>query len=123
MDRPSPRDLGAYGERLACRYLLEHGYAIVTRNWRCVRGEIDIIATASGALVVCEVKTRSSELFGTPLEAVTVPKRRRLRRLAGLWLDSLDPGERPDGALRLDIISILKPPAATARIEHLMGVS
>ena len=123
MDRPSPKELGAYGERLACRYLVDRGYVINTRNWRCVRGEIDIVATRPGTLAVCEVKTRSSELFGAPFEAVTPRKLGRLRLLAGLWLDSLPPADRPAGVLRVDVISVLKAPAAAARIEHLVGVS
>lgn len=123
MDRPSPKDLGAYGERLACRYLADRGYAIIARNWRCVRGEIDIVATRPGALIVCEVKTRSSELFGAPFEAVTRRKLGRLRLLGGLWITSLPLGDRPDGVLRVDVISILKASAGPARIEHLVGVS
>ncbi|MEO7131956.1 MAG: YraN family protein [Dermatophilaceae bacterium] len=123
MDRPAPHDLGTYGERLAARYLTESGYTIVARNWRCARGELDIIATEPGALVFCEVKTRSSELFGAPFEAVTRRKLGRLRRLCGLWLDSLGDGQRPPGDQRLDVISILKSPGGSARIEHLVGVS
>jgi len=60
--RSSPlatRALGAYGERLAVRYLLEQSVEILDRNWRCVRGELDIVAREGPALVVCEVKTRS----------------------------------------------------------------
>lgn len=123
MDTPTARDLGSYGERLACRYLAEAGYTIVIRNWRCARGELDVVATTPGSLVFCEVKTRSSELFGAPFEAVTWRKLGRLRRLAGMWLDSLADGERPPGDQRLDVISILKPPTGRVRIEHLMGVS
>ena len=72
MDTPSdPRALGDYGERLACRYLAGRGFTILDRNWRCARGELDIVARDGDALVVCEVKTRSDEGFGAPFEAVT----------------------------------------------------
>ena len=123
MDRPSRTELGAYGERLACRYLVEHGYTILDRNWRCVRGEIDIIAKGPGALVVCEVKTRTSELFGAPFEAVTRRKLGRLRLLAGLWLEGQPRGQHRRSQLRLDVISILKPPGCPPRLEHRIGVS
>ena len=65
------RALGDYGERLACRYLLGQGLTILDRNWRCARGEIDIVALDGRCVVVCEVKTRTSEAFGAPFEAVT----------------------------------------------------
>src|SRR4051794_32260717 len=73
----STRALGAYGERLACRYLLAQGLSILDRNWRCVRGEIDVVAVDGRELVVCEVKTRTTEAFGAPFESVTRSKQRR----------------------------------------------
>jgi putative endonuclease len=117
----STRALGDYGERLACRYLLTQGVTILERNWRCVRGEIDVIAVDRRELVVCEVKTRSTEAFGAPFEAVTWRKQRRLRHLAGLWRD--DHADTVRGlALRIDVISILRPPAGRASLQHLRGV-
>ena len=118
----STRTLGDYGERLAGRYLRDVGLTILDRNWRCVRGELDIIAlepAAPGELVVCEVKTRSGDGFGAPYEAVTWRKQRRLRQLAGLWRDA-HPGT--GGPLRIDVISIVRPPGRSARLEHLRGV-
>ena len=117
----STRALGDYGERLACRYLADLGLPILDRNWRCVRGEIDVVARDGTDLVVCEVKTRTTELFGAPFEAVTWSKQRRLRRLAGLWRD--DHTEAARGlALRIDVISILRPRSGRATLEHLRGV-
>lgn len=114
------RALGDYGERLACRYLLSQGLTILDRNWRCVRGELDIVAREAHHLVVCEVKTRSGEGFGAPFEAVTWRKQRRLRQLAGLWRD--DHPEQASGPLRIDVISILRLPSRPARLEHFKGV-
>ena len=116
----SARALGEYGERLASRYLLAQGCTILDRNWRCARGEIDIVAMDGGSLVVCEVKTRTTEAFGAPFEAVTWTKRRRLRRLAGLWRDD-HPGLAPGAPLRIDVISILRPRDGRAQLEHLRG--
>ena len=116
----SPRALGDYGERLAARHLLGQGLAILDRNWRCVRGELDIVAREAHELVVCEVKTRSGEGYGAPFEAVTWRKQRRLRQLGGLWRD--DHPEQASGPLRIDVISILCLPGRPARLEHLRGV-
>src|SRR5674476_387176 len=78
--------VGAYGERLAARYLTESGMHILDRNWRCDQGEIDIVAMDDTALVIVEVKTRRTLAFGPPVEAVTAVKAARLRRLACCWL-------------------------------------
>ena len=125
MDIAATRALGRYGEQLACRYLSDTGFHILDRNWRCARGEIDIVARDAADLVVCEVKTRSGAQFGAPFEAVTREKLRRLRRLAMLWLDALPPVERSGLSflmIRIDIVSIVKPGTDTARITHLRGV-
>lgn len=121
MDIPARRALGAYGEALACRYLTGCGFTILDRNWRCARGELDIVASDPAALVVCEVKTRTTERFGAPFEAVTRQKLRRLRTLAGLWLQAHPDGARHP-AVRIDVVSILRPASGPARICHLRGV-
>jgi putative endonuclease len=123
MDRRANRQLGEYGERLACRYLTDIGFTILERNWRCARGEVDIIAIDGSCLVICEVKCRSSEAFGAPFEAVTQTKARRLRRLAGLWMAEGPDGRRPGDDVRIDVVSILRPDDRPARIEHLRGVA
>ncbi len=122
MDRRTTRQLGEYGERLACRYLTEIGFTILERNWRCARGEIDIVAVDGACLVFCEVKTRSSEVFGAPFEAVTRTKVRRLRRLAGLWLEQ-SPASRRQPDLRIDVISIVRSEGRPSRLEHLRGAA
>jgi putative endonuclease len=125
MDIAATRALGRYGEQLACRYLSDTGLTILDRNWRCARGEIDIVARDAAALVVCEVKTRSGAQFGAPFEAVTRKKLQRLRRLAMLWLDALPADERGGlsvRTIRIDVVSIVKAGADAARITHLRGV-
>jgi putative endonuclease len=78
--------LGGFGEARAAARYEANGYAVLERNWRCPAGEIDLICARGGTLVVCEVKTRSGSARGHPLEAVTPPKQRRLRRLAAAYL-------------------------------------
>jgi len=80
------RALGATGERLAAEWYERSGYELLDRNWRCRDGEIDLVCRRGTTVVVCEVKTRASVSFGTPVEAVTATKQRRIRRLAAQWL-------------------------------------
>jgi putative endonuclease len=119
-DQTDPRRaLGEYGERLAARYLTDHGLVVIDRNWRCARGEIDLVARDGDCLVFCEVKTRRSERFGTPVEAVDWRKTARLRRLAAAWLLAHD--EHP-GRIRIDVVGIVRPVRGPARVRHLQGV-
>src|ERR1700761_2233127 len=80
--------LGQHGEQLAAQHLEENGFRVLDRNYRCAEGELDIVAAEHRTLVAVEVKTRSGLRYGTPLEAVTPQKRRRLRRLAVHWVVS-----------------------------------
>lgn len=78
--------LGRYGEDLVERWYAERGYRVLERNWRCSAGELDLVVTDGRQLVVCEVKTRSSNRFGTGFEAITAAKQRQVRRLAAQYL-------------------------------------
>ncbi len=71
---------GKWAEDLVSRWYEQHGYVIVARNWRCKRGELDVVACKNGVLVVCEVKARANNAFGTPAEAVTPAKQLKVRR-------------------------------------------
>ena len=75
-------DFGKTGEDLACRELERRGYAIVARHYRRRCGELDIVARDGRTLVFVEVKTRHGCAFGSPVEAVTAIKRRRITALA-----------------------------------------
>lgn len=110
---------GAYGERLAARQLIEAGLVLLDRNWRSASGEIDIIARDGDTLVLCEVKTRRTPLFGAPVEAVTRRKAARLRRLAAEWL--AETGVRPR-EVRFDVVEVFSPPRGGPRVVHLRGV-
>ena len=71
---------GKWAEDLVSRWYEQHCYVIVARNWRCKRGELDVVACKNGVLVVCEVKARANNAFGTPAEAVTPAKQLKVRR-------------------------------------------
>lgn len=113
--------VGEYGEALASRYLTDQDFVVLERNWRCARGEIDIVAVDGDCLVICEVKTRRSLSYGQPFEAVGWHKARRLRSLAHLWSDAHPERPRTRG-IRIDVVSILCVPGQPPRIEHLRGV-
>jgi putative endonuclease len=112
--------LGRYGEDIAVGHLVDVGYEIVARNWRCREGEIDVLARDGATLVVCEVKTRTGVGFGSPLEAVTPVKLRRLRGLAVRWLaEHKLPWVR---GVRVDVLGVLYPPGGTPTIDHIRNV-
>jgi putative endonuclease len=82
----SKRELGAEGEAMAVAHLERNGYAIIERNVRLRRGELDIVARQGGDLVFIEVKSRSGMGYGTPAEAVTPAKSRALAHAAREYL-------------------------------------
>jgi putative endonuclease len=111
--------LGRHGEQLAAEYLERSGMRILDRNWRCAEGELDIVAAQRQVLVVCEVKTRSSDRFGTPLEAITRQKQRRLRRLAICWV--VAHGVLFD-EIRIDAVGVLRASSGEFTVTHVAGV-
>ena len=97
-------NLGRAGEDRAAAHYRSLGYEILARNWRAGRsGEIDLVLVRHGVVVICEVKTRSSDRFGTPAEAVDWRKQRRLR---GLALQFLEAHSVRAGCIRFDVASV-----------------
>lgn len=111
--------VGRFGEDIAERYVREQGWEVLARNWRCAHGEIDLVAVDGDELAVVEVKTRRSQTFGSPQEAVTAAKLARLRRLAATWLAAQ---ERRFTGVRIDVIAVTIPSAGAAKLEHLRSV-
>jgi len=108
-------ELGRRGEDLAVEYLQRHGLVVLSRNWRCREGEIDIVAVQDERLVVCEVKTRSCARFGEPAEAVTPRKVLRVRRATQSWLTV---HRVPWCEIRFDVLSVLMEPGRPATLQH-----
>jgi putative endonuclease len=106
--RAKPEHLvrGELGETLAATHLRKQGYKILVRRYRpkSRRGDIDIVAREKEVLVFVEVKTRSSEEFGRPVEAVGEQKRRHLRRAA---LDYLRRLGSPRLYFRFDVVEVV----------------
>lgn len=110
---------GGYGEASAARYLVEGGMVVLDRNWRCDLGEVDLVLRDGRVLVFCEVKTRATDAFGSPLEAVTPTKVARLRRLAARWMQTH--GVYAD-EVRLDLVGVRLDVSGDGRFEHVRGV-
>jgi putative endonuclease len=112
--------LGRRGEDLAARYLEQRGLVILSRNWRCRAGELDLVATdAARLVVVCEVKTRSGAAFGLPAEAVDRRKALRIRRVAQFWLAAHR--VRWVG-VRFDVLAVVAVPGRPVEVTHYEGV-
>ena len=115
-------DLGRRGEELAARYLIERGYRVIERNWRCSLGELDLVVECAGDLAVVEVKTRSSVAFGHPFEAITPVKAARLRLLTARWCQEHG---KPYRQVRVDAVAVIAPQGSAddeVAIEHLEGI-
>ncbi len=97
-------NLGKRGEDIAARFLLEKGLALIARNFRDKFGEIDIIAKDRETLVFVEVKTRRSDHFGRPEEAVTPAKQQQIIRVASYYLVQ---HKLLDAPVRFDVIAII----------------
>ncbi len=113
MKSTDPRkQLGRAGEAMAQRILREAGLTIVTCNWRCAEGEIDIVAQERAPdyvrgevcdwLVVVEVRTRRGLAFGTALESITPRKAAKLRQVARRYVQTTG----WDGPWRIDVVGI-----------------
>src|SRR5215470_8612547 len=106
---------GARGEKLACGFLKRSGYKILFRNFRGrTGGEIDVVCRDNDTLVFVEVKTRGSEEFGRPIEAIDRDKRKRISRGGLAWLRMLD---NPDIFFRFDVVEVIIADNAKARLE------
>ena len=99
----SSKETGRAGEDAAVHYLRKNGYKIIERGYRCPFGEVDIIASRKGeGLVFFEVKTRSTDTFGYPEEAVGPKKQRRLIRSSQCYINE----QRLEGAARFDVLAV-----------------
>ncbi len=97
--------VGKIGEELAKEYLINHKYKIIEKNFSCKQGEIDIIAKYKKELVFIEVKTRTNNNYGSPIDAITFFKKRHLLKSIEyyLFLNGLE-----NCFIRIDIIEVYK---------------
>ncbi|WP_339218356.1 YraN family protein [Paenibacillus sp. FSL W7-1332] len=116
--KDSRKQKGAAAEELAAAALIEKGYRVLERNWRCRFGELDIVAETGGTLVVIEVRSRSGTAsFGTPSESVNARKMMQVRNTAQQYVHQKRYYERP---VRFDVISIiLRPDLTPVSMDHI----
>src|SRR5882672_1946443 len=107
-------ELGKEGEEEAVRFLQKKGYAILERNWRHGRGEIDIIASYLEMIIFIEVKTRRNYAFGYPEESVNRHKQNMLLNTAEHYLEEKKIGSE----CRFDILSVYKSKENKFFIRH-----
>lgn len=108
--------LGAWGESVAAHHLEAQGYRIVARNWRCTQGEIDLVAQAGTEWVFVEVKTRRGKEMGSPEEALTPAKQKKLMTLAQIYVAEQD----LDVDWRIDLVAVeLDKGGKLLRCEHI----
>ncbi len=100
---------GLAGEEAAARFLAERGYLLLDRNYRCLGGEIDLVAQKDGVTAFCEVKARRADdpQLSRPAEAVTPAKQRRLIRAAVQYMQEHPSEAQP----RFDVIEVMISPA------------
>ena len=97
------KNFGTMGEDIATSYLESIGYKIIKRNFRCRQGEIDIIAQDKKEYVFIEVKTRSTDLYGIPREAVNTPKKKHIYKSTKYYLYK---NRLENSFIRFDVIEI-----------------
>ena len=98
------QSLGALGERVAARWYVAHGYAVLACRFRSGHRDLDLVVARAGVVAFVEVKARRGEAFGGPLAAVHWRKRRELVRSAQVWLARFG---RAGAAYRFDVFGVL----------------
>lgn len=96
--------LGSFGEKTAAKMLTDKGYKILMKNYKAVGCEIDLIARKDGTLVFIEVKTRSSDNYGTPEEAINHSKAQNITKAALAYMHE---NKISDVPVRCDVVSII----------------
>ncbi|MFF0145485.1 putative endonuclease [Amycolatopsis sulphurea] len=126
-DDPDPgalwrRTFGRWGEDLALRHLQNAGMILLSRNWHCREGELDLVLSERNrgrdCVVFCEVKTRSGDSHGTPGESVTPEKAERVHRAALRWLREHRVGWC---RTRYDVVTVFARAGVQPVVRHLAG--
>jgi putative endonuclease len=126
MERRARKTLGNLGERLAAGKLTEKGYRIISTNWRCEIGELDIVAWHGDCLTFIEVRTRRGVRAGTPEESITPAKRQRLQNLVDAYLIShteLQDGKGQPPPCRVDLAAVeFEPGGKLVRLDLIENI-
>lgn len=113
--------LGQTGEEATAKLLISKGYRILDKNWRIREGELDLVALSpKSEIVFVEVKTRTSNEFGEPLEAISTIKLQRIQRLALAWLAT---HQRLGNPYRIDVSGVLLGRSGELSIDYREDIS
>jgi putative endonuclease len=93
-----------WAERTVAQWYSTHGYSVIAMNWTMRGGELDVVARRGSLIVVCEVKARASNAYGTPLESITPLKQQRVRRAGFAFVRTLN---EPGLSVRFDVATML----------------
>ena len=110
------QNTGLHGEDIAVSFLETQGYSIVARNYRQRFGEIDIVAQDGETLVFVEVKTRRSDRFGSPFEAIDTRKQIKISRMAQ---DYISRNNLEDCSARFDVVAIRLKQDSAPEVQHI----
>ncbi len=113
-EKADKRAVGSYGEQLAKDYLLGIGYQIICSNWRCPRGEIDIVARDGETTVIVEVRTRRDSTTEWAWMSINPRKRTAIEETAYAYMEA----QGDDSEWRVDVVAIALPPHGKPIIEH-----
>lgn len=113
------RESGLAAEAIAARYLEERGFEILARNHHCRGGEVDLVARKGRTIAFVEVRSRSSDSYGHPVESVNWSKRRRIVRAAVHWARGARVLETH--FLRFDVIGILFGADGSPQFRYIEG--
>lgn len=108
-------DFGRLGEELAARHLTARGWTVLHRNFRLGHKEVDLVARRRHVVAFVEVKSRSGNEFGQPLEAITPAKRREIERVARAWVARHG---RPGDLYRFDAIAVTRDHLRPPSVQH-----
>jgi len=115
------QNIGKFGEDIAIKYLENHGYKILERNYRKPWGEIDVVAQQSDELVFVEVKTQNQGFEWRPEENVTRHKKRQLSKIINTYLKEHQVYGETD--FRVDVLGIIiNDKTETAQVEHIQNI-
>lgn len=114
--QPFSFSLGERGEVIAWDYLLQKGFQILEKNYRCVIGEIDVIASKNGRLHIIEIKTRTHHRYGSPEESVGSVKQKKLVQLAKWYLKSKGLSEK---TVSFDVLAITLSRSSDPRVRFI----
>jgi putative endonuclease len=109
------KSLGQRGEQLALAHLRQRGYVILSTNWRCTHGELDIVAQQNDTIVFVEVRTRYTDSTDAAFESINPRKQEKLAALAHLYLEEHD---LETAEWRIDVIAIAIPRSGKPHIEQ-----